>query len=633
MRPSQVTLEAGSVLFREGEAAPSAFLIVAGTVEVSRAGPGGAVGLGVLSKGDVVGEAGLIRGGVHAVTAVATSTVTVQEMDRDMLRARIATDPEIALRVMGRLARRVATLSERVAGGEEPATGARIRLPGPGRLGGGLAGWWHRLLGRRRARRHAAEGGASPLTLVVAALPNDEGDAQRGRLMACFEALPGITARSLSRAVEVSGDEGPLAALAQASRQARQMLEREGADLVVWGLVDPPAGLVELHMVGPHASEDERPGLPNALTWLALPIDFDDAWAPLVRAVALSAMEPRVESHANLLAALLPGAIEEARPLGLDPPMGVFGPAERAAILSCFGNAAAALGHLNRDPGWSDLAVEAYGAAIGVLPRDADLEWALLHRAIGLVLQEVGERTDSIEALAQAADAYRTALEALHRQDSPRDWAGLHYRMGLVLYKRALLDGGVEAFKEPLQCLQSALQVFTRTEYPLRWADIMNTISQVLQVYGDQTRSVAVLERAADACRQALEVRTFEAAPLPWAAIQNNLGSALFLLAKHAQKRSPLESAAESFRAALGTYRMMGADRAAGVAESNLKRVEEMLRKTGGPRPLVDPVWAERPATVTAAGEWSETAALKGARRRAAKGRDDTNPEDEAPDS
>ncbi|CCG07225.1 tetratricopeptide repeat protein [Pararhodospirillum photometricum] len=549
------------------------------------------------------------------------------------MRDHLAEDPDSGLRLMTRLARRLTTLSERV-GGPEPSALTRDALAAAS--GPRWLRWLGRLLpGRRRSNAGAmwvvsASRLEQPLRLVVASLPNDDGDAQRARLLAALEPLGGISVKGVSRAVEVTNEDDPLTALAQAGRQARALLDRENADLVVWGLVDPAAALVELHFTGLAQADDDRPGLPHALTWLALPLDFGPEWTPLVRAITLAAIEPRGEGQASSLLAVLPAAVEDARPLGLEPPAG-FGPAEQTAILSCYGHACAALGHLARDTVWSETAVDAYGTALGLLPPDADLEWAFLHRSIGLALQGMGERTDSLDALTRAAEAYRGALDALPRAEHPRDWAGLQVRLGMVLYKHALLDGAVESLKEPLQCLQGAMQLFTRAEHPGKWADLMNTISQVLQVYGDHMRSVAILERAVDACKQALSVRTYEAAPLAWAATQNTLGSALFLLAKHAQKRAPLEDAAEAFRKALGTYRMMSLERAASVAESNLRRVEDMLKRTTGPRLLADPAWAERPGAINSRVDWDPvSAAARGARRRAEK--EDLDEDEDEPD-
>ncbi len=621
MKSAQKKFNDGDVIFREGEKSPAAFVIASGQVELFKTAPGGMVRLATLTKGEIFGEMGIIDKAKRSATAVASGAVTLQVITRDEFLERIRVEPEMALRIMAKLSRRLRAMDDRLMELVKPESGGLpIPAAGGGLSGGGdddsesgggdrRPGFLDRLLNAFR-RRYAPTGAVAiskvkPLVIVVAGFDNDQGDAQRDRVAAAFEGMAGITVRTISRTVEVTLDDVPLVALGQATQQARQILLREEAELLIWGRVDP-VGMIDLRFTGAHFIEDERPGMPSPVTRLPLPADFSQEWVPLLLAVSLSAVEPRNEPQVQAVATLLPPAVEQARAIGLNPPGGLEA-LDQAAMLGCFGNAAAAVGHWAREAGWLEVAVDAYGGAIGLLPRDADAEWGMLHRDIGMVLQTMGERSGSVEYLDQASEAYKAALEAIRRQESPREWASLHNRLGVMIYKVQLMAGNLDSLKPALAALQSALQVFTRVEYPAKWAEIMNNLAQVLQVYGDHARSTEILERAVDACRQALEVRTFDSAPMLWAATENNLGSALFLLAKHSQNRDYLEQAGESFRSALGTYRMLGARRLAEVAEKNLARVDDMLKKGGNLRQVVDPSWAEAPETVgTEDSDWSD---------------------------
>jgi tetratricopeptide (TPR) repeat protein len=622
MKPVHRKFNDGDVIFREGEKSPSGYIVVSGTVDLYKTTLRGAVSLGSLRKGDLLGETGLTDRAERMETAIAKGPVILQQVSREDFLKRTSDDPEVAVKIIAKLTRRLRGLEDRVAdlSTSPPSSGESLPVPLAMESAPPLdiqdndterPGLLDRVLGSFRRKpparsyrpaspppgRAAPSAVQRPLVIAVATLPNDDGNDQRDRIVAGFRDLPGVLVKASDKAVEVGGDDGPLAALAQAGTQARRILRKENADLVLWGLVDPPAEIIEIRFTGVQSPEDERPGQPNALTWLCLPMNFGEEWAALPRAVALAAVDPRTEYQARAIATSLPRAVEQARGMGLEPPT-AYGAMERAAILSCFGNAAAALGYHGRDSGWYELAIDAYGAAIGLLPREADLEWGLLHRAIGMCLQSMGERAESKDMLSQAIEAYRGALEAIRHQDMPREWAGIQNRLGMVLYRVDLVEGNLESLKEALGCLQGALQVFNRGSYPWKWAEVMHNLGQVLQVYGDQARSEEILERAVDACQQAMEIRTFHAAPILWAATENNMGSALFLLAKHSQRREALVDAGDSFRSALGTYRMHGADRLAVVAEKNLKRVDDMLKRTGEPRPVIDPGWTERPATV-----------------------------------
>lgn len=579
--------EHGEVLFHEGEPARVSYVILSGHVALMKGAPEGLVKVDALGQGDLLGEAGLLRNGVYPVTAIAESKLEVEEIGRADFTARIAREPEMALRLVGRFARRIDALTETVVLSSRGAPHVSGR--------GGFVGWLKRLFSRRKPLPTQTMGldALPPLVVAIAVLPNDEGDEQRQLIQLAFAQLPGVQVVLLPDPVEVTGDGALMTVLTQANRIARRMLERENADVLIWGLVDPPAELVELHFVGFSERDDERPGAPSLLTWLGVPLFFDAGWESLLAAITLSAIEPRTETQSRALGSLLPRLIEEGRPLGLAPP-NFLGAAEQASVMSCFGNAAATLAYLTHRDADSDLALDAYRRALKVLPRDADLEWAILNRSMALVLHAMGDRNNNPDILSDAADCYRSALEGILRRDTPREWATLQYRLGEVLYKKTLLDGG-DDFKECIDCLQNALQVYSRTDFPARWAEVVNLLSQVLQVYGEEVKAVSLLKRAVDLSRQVLDVRTLDTVPLGWAAAQNTLGSALFLLARTTQERSGLEEAAEAFRSSLGTYRMMGSEKGAAVAESNLRRVEDMLHKMGGPRLKLDPSWAVRP--------------------------------------
>ncbi|MBE1236421.1 cyclic nucleotide-binding domain-containing protein [Phaeovibrio sulfidiphilus] len=583
--PTQV-IEPGDALFHEGEPAISAFFIVSGRVVLKKDSPEGLVDIDFLGPGDLAGEAGLLRNGVYSVTAIAETRVEFDELDRAALMDRVRREPDITLRLAGHFARRIAVLTERLV---RPAPEPHTRATGVSATRR-MASWFRNLFRRRRTDSGALAEIPRSLKVAIAIFLNDDEDSQRILVEGAFLTLPGVEVVLLNDAVEVSSEGNLLTVLTQAGRVAHRMLERENADVVIWGLVDTDADLLELHFATFSERDEERPGAPSLLSWLGLPTGFEADWEPLLCATTLAAIEPRSELQSQTLDAILPPLVADAQSLGLSPP-DFFSGAEKAAILESFGNAAATAGHMTDGAEWFDQALEAYRTALETLPRDADLEWALLNRSIGVVLQSVGERTGDPAPLTEAAEAYRTALEGIIRRDTPRDWAKLHYRLGEVLYRRALLDGS-DLFKECVDSLQNALQVYSRKEFPAKWAEIVNLLSQVLQVYGDEVKAISLLKRAVDLSQQVLEVRTLDTVPLAWAAAQNTLGSSLFLLGRNTGERATLEDAREAFQASLGVYRMMNAEKGASVAENNLRRVEEFLEKSTPVHRRLEPEWA-----------------------------------------
>ncbi|MGB1026167.1 MAG: cyclic nucleotide-binding protein, partial [Rhodospirillaceae bacterium] len=480
------------------------------------------------------------------------------------------------------------------------------------------------------AARSAAEGGGGgvpapvppgrPFQVLVAGIEGDPDGGLQQALPDLLEIAEIMNAKKLARFIGDPTRDPPLTPYQSYQEGCRTATETE-ADLLIWGLCDAEAGLLYLRFAAPglhaHAHEDDRIGAPGALTFLTLPFlapsQLDEPWVTLLRCVVLAAMDPRSETHVQILAENLPAFTEAAQAIGTAPPQ-EYTPLEQAGVLTCYANAAATVGNHAGGSDWYGLAVDCYGAAIGLLPREADGEWAALHRAVGVVLQAMGERNGDLEALQQAADAYGAALEAMLPKETPREWAALQNRMGMVRFKLHMAAGELDALRQPVSDLQAALQIYNRSEHPYRWAEVINNLAQVLQVYGDHLRSTEVLQRAVDCCHQALEVRRFEAQPLLWAVTQNNLGSALFMLAKHTQKREFLEEAREAFQKALGTYKLHNVKRLAAVAKKNLRRVDGLL-ESKEMREVVDPEWA-LPQTVEV-GEQDWIDADEGASERA----------------
>jgi CRP-like cAMP-binding protein len=87
---------AGTALITRGEEASGLFLIATGEVRVSTVdGEGASVALASLRDGEVLGEIGLLEGGVTTATAVATRKTVVLHLPRAHFAATLAAHPEI----------------------------------------------------------------------------------------------------------------------------------------------------------------------------------------------------------------------------------------------------------------------------------------------------------------------------------------------------------------------------------------------------------------------------------------------------------------------------------------------------------------------------------------------------------
>jgi tetratricopeptide (TPR) repeat protein len=571
----------GDVLFREGDAADSAFVLTEGRVEIVKSGRRGPVRLALLDKGDLFGEMGIIDQGLRNATARAVGPVEVDVIDRATFLETVEREPEFALDLIGKLVHRLRLADEAIAHGGAAAMPAAAQAAAL-RPGGG---WLGRLMGRESPLL------SDRIEVRVAPLAGESGDKHARALVAALDKRKGIRVRPAKTKIELGGTGERAGALAAAHAQARQWLAEAEADLLLWGEAPPPGLTWHLRLTPQQVQDEDSPGAfnPTNVFTLVHPVSADTG--AFLHAVLLAAATPRTEAKALGVRRALLGAVEGASMALKNLPLDLTS-RERASLYVCFGNAASLAAHCHgQHPQAGELlqlSAQAYQRALQVLTReDAPQEWALLQRNLGGVLQALAERANDRGILEKAVEALRAALSVLTRAEFPREWAAAQNRLGLALYKldTTASEADVEMLKRALTAFQAAMQVYTRTEAPHKWAEAMNNFAQAAQVLGEHMHNPEVLEKAAAACRSALEVRRKEQTPLLWAATQNNLGSALFLLGKLSKEESHLEGAAEAFREARDVYRSRGADKMALITEKNLARVIDLAAERRQRRP------------------------------------------------
>jgi CRP/FNR family cyclic AMP-dependent transcriptional regulator len=107
-RAEDMELEAGTVLCREGEIGHEFFVIIEGEVEVERKGES----LGTRGPGDFIGEIALLEEVERTATVTAKTPVRVMVLTRTAFRRLVEQHPNVELKVLRTLGRRVAALSE-----------------------------------------------------------------------------------------------------------------------------------------------------------------------------------------------------------------------------------------------------------------------------------------------------------------------------------------------------------------------------------------------------------------------------------------------------------------------------------------------------------------------------------------
>jgi CRP-like cAMP-binding protein len=94
---------AGRELYRQGAAADCAYVVAAGTVELSRDRGGESVPAGEAGPGSILGELALISGGERMTSATAATDVEAIRLNRSLFRRILEEYPDVAARLHARI--------------------------------------------------------------------------------------------------------------------------------------------------------------------------------------------------------------------------------------------------------------------------------------------------------------------------------------------------------------------------------------------------------------------------------------------------------------------------------------------------------------------------------------------------
>ena len=106
----------GDVVFNEGEAGDSLYIVLSGKIKLGRRAADGRQNLvSIMGPSDMLGELSLFDPGPRTATATAVSDVTMARMPQTVLRPWIESHPEIGEKLLQVLARRLRRTNDSVA--------------------------------------------------------------------------------------------------------------------------------------------------------------------------------------------------------------------------------------------------------------------------------------------------------------------------------------------------------------------------------------------------------------------------------------------------------------------------------------------------------------------------------------
>ncbi len=108
-------VKAGDLVFREGDAGRTMFVVRKGRVRISRRLRGGTKTFAVLGPGEFFGEVAILNTEARSASAEALEDVQLLELEAQLVQKMVVDEPEIALRILRKLTQRLAEADSLIA--------------------------------------------------------------------------------------------------------------------------------------------------------------------------------------------------------------------------------------------------------------------------------------------------------------------------------------------------------------------------------------------------------------------------------------------------------------------------------------------------------------------------------------
>jgi tetratricopeptide (TPR) repeat protein len=410
----------------------------------------------------------------------------------------------------------------------------------------------------------AARGGH--MTLAVAHLENDKGEEQEKVLLDELRGFEGTEIMRIGRAVIWPEADNEQTASAKAGEEARSLLQRTGADVLLWGSVITlgERRAMRLYWTTTPEFHDLKYTERYPAETLAIPPLFWNDLKQVLGLIAQTRMMALTEGRAgHYIADKLAPLIADVQKL-LQSKEGIWDAETEARVRFAFARASASIGEGAGNTVLLRESVDNYHRLLTTWTRErVPRQWAETQMNLGNVLSILAEFEDEESArarLQEAAVAFSAALEEVTRERVPLLWAAARMDLGSALAALGEREGGenrTSQLQEAVAAFRDALKEWTRERVPFQWAAAKNNLAGALTTlckWGSDEICIPQLQEAIAAFGDVLKEWTRERAPLLWATAQMNRGAALLRLGERERGESGIvrfQEAIAALRAAL----------------------------------------------------------------------------------
>ncbi len=430
--------------------------------------------------------------------------------------------------------------------------------------------------------------GVDPLKIMVSPLAGDTQGLAARHIHDRLAGRLGVSISIADRPLTVPGaDYSQPLFVSMAVDLGRRWLEREGADLLIWGesILKPhghssgDAGASwRLRFLGGSTPIHPQSASISALERLEVPALFDDASGDLVFGTALAAVNVESADGVRARAAMFRPVLKAATHFAEGDMVGTV--AEGATAQAAYAALLLLEGARTGDVKLLERAVSVYQGAL-ILGEDAfpEHERAMVGSHIADALSLIGDFTKKPKLADKTVEYYRAALGMVRKEVFADEFAALKVRLGLALHSQALSTNETSHLKEAADAFSDATAIWTITEAPERWADIQNSLGGLLITMGKLTQQPSLFDKAVSVFLKIARVRSRAKAPLAWATTLTNIGAALKEKGVAASNVEYLKQAAQAFDEARNVFVELNLDSNAEIAANQHQLVLKLLEK------------------------------------------------------